>query len=138
MSVQSNLSPTSPTMRKRQRTDLPGNPGSGDGGHPPPLPGPVGDDAFINDDAANDSAVEEDEEEGEKPGTRRPGVERSRLNSFRISRDVTLRSQKGKQVCSQTVLRLDRSSHMPIYRHYEKGNSSSINVHHPTHFSPGI
>ena len=64
MSAQSNLSPTSPTMRKRQRTDLPGNPGSGDG-HPPPLPGPVGDDAFINDDAANESGGDEEEDEGE-------------------------------------------------------------------------
>jgi len=51
-------------MRKRQRTDLPGNPGSGD--HPPPLPGPVGDDAFINDDAANESGGE-DEDEDDKP-----------------------------------------------------------------------
>ncbi len=65
MSAQSNISPTSPTMRKRQRTDLPGNPGSGDG-HPPPLPGPVGDDAFINDDAANESGADDDDDE-EKP-----------------------------------------------------------------------
>ena len=64
MSAQSNMSPTSPTMRKRQRTDLPGNPGAD--GHPPPLPGPVGDDAFINDDAANESGADEDEDE-EKP-----------------------------------------------------------------------
>jgi hypothetical protein len=49
-------------MRKRQRTDLPA--GSGDG-HPPPLPVPVGDDAFINDDAANDSAGDEEEEDGD-------------------------------------------------------------------------
>ncbi|KAF9524285.1 SRF-type transcription factor (DNA-binding and dimerization domain)-domain-containing protein [Crepidotus variabilis] len=55
-------SPTSPTMRKRQRTDLPGNPGD----HAPPLPGPIADDAFINDDAANDSAGDEDEDD-EKP-----------------------------------------------------------------------
>jgi len=69
------------------------------------------------------------------PGrTRRQAAERSRSNSSRISLDVTLHSQKGKQVCSQ-LLPFHHSSHMPIYRHYEKGNSSSIIVHHPTHSS---
>ncbi|CAA7262931.1 unnamed protein product [Cyclocybe aegerita] len=61
------LSPTSPTMRKRQRTvDHPGGTAPADGLPPPPGSAPVGEDAFINDHEALDSNGEDDEED-EKP-----------------------------------------------------------------------
>lgn len=63
-------SPTSPTMRKRQRTlDIHSATSAPADGHPNPpgtAPAPVGDDAFINDHDAVDSNGEDDEDE-EKP-----------------------------------------------------------------------
>ncbi|KAH9480653.1 Serum response factor-like protein A [Psilocybe cubensis] len=59
------MSPTSPTMRKRQRTV--DHPGPADG-HPPPAPGPqVGDDAFINDHDAAESGGDDDDDDDAKP-----------------------------------------------------------------------
>ena len=65
LSPTSHLSPTSPTMRKRQRTiEHVGNAPPAEG--PIPLSGPaaVGDDSFIHDNDAVDSAGEDDDEDG--------------------------------------------------------------------------
>lgn len=133
MSGQSNLSPTSPTMRKRQRTDLTGNPD----GHPPPLPGPVGDDAFINDDAANESGAD-DEEDEERPKDKKAGRRKIKIEFIQDKSRRHITFSKRKAGMLSVRLRLV-SSHMPIYRHYEKGNSSSINDHTPpTHPSIGL
>jgi hypothetical protein len=95
MPAQSNLSPTSPTMRKRQRTDLPGNPGSGDG-HPPPLPGPVGDDAFINDDAANESGADEDDDEDKPKSDKKAGRRKIKIEFIqdKSRRHITFSKRK--------------------------------------------
>ncbi|KAF8889987.1 SRF-type transcription factor (DNA-binding and dimerization domain)-domain-containing protein [Gymnopilus junonius] len=58
------ISPTSPTMRKRQRTDLPGAPSDQ---QPPPGPPQVGDDAFINDHDAVESGGDDDDDDEQKP-----------------------------------------------------------------------
>jgi pheromone receptor transcription factor len=70
LSPTSHLSPTSPTMRKRQRTlDHVGNAAPADG-HAIPLSGPaaaaVGDDAFITDHDAVESGGDDDDDD-EKP-----------------------------------------------------------------------
>ena len=69
LSPTSHLSPTSPTMRKRQRTlDHVGNAAPAEG-HAIPLSGPaaVGDDAFITDHDAVESGVDDDDDDGDKP-----------------------------------------------------------------------
>ena len=62
------ISPTSPSMRKRQRTDLPGAPPA-EGHPPPPPPGPpqVGEDVFIQDhDAAENGGDDDDDDDDDE------------------------------------------------------------------------
>ena len=64
---------------------------------PPLLPGPVGDDAFINDDAVNDSAVEEDKEEGEKPRNMKAGRRKIKIEFIQDKSRCHITFSKGKQ-----------------------------------------
>ena len=66
LSPTSHLSPTSPTMRKRQRTlDHVGNAAPAEGHVPLSGPGAVGDDAFITDRDAVESGGDDEDDDGE-------------------------------------------------------------------------
>lgn len=104
LSPTSHLSPTSPTMRKRQRTlDHVGNPASAEA-HAIPLSGPgaVGDDAFINDQDAVDSAGDDDDDE-EKPKDKKAGRRKIKIEYIqdKSRRHITFSKRKAGNVVSQ-------------------------------------
>ena len=130
LSPTSHLSPTSPTMRKRQRTlDHVGNAAPGEG-HAIPLSGPaaVGDDGFINDNDAVDSAGDDDDDE-EKPKDKKAGRRKIKIEYIqdKSRRHITFSKRKAGMLFHNKLPYYP--SHMPIYRHYEKGNIYSRFVH---------
>ncbi|KAF9565765.1 SRF-TF-domain-containing protein [Agrocybe pediades] len=89
------VSPTSPTMRKRQRTtDHPGAPTTTDGIPLPPV-GPVTDDAFITDHDANDSGAE-DEDDEDKPKDKKAGRRKIKIEFIqdKSRRHITFSKRK--------------------------------------------
>ena len=133
LSPTSHLAPTSPTMRKRQRTlDHVGNAPPAEG-HPIPLSGPaaVGDDAFIADHEAVDSAGDDDDDDegGLKPKDKKAGRRKIKIEYIqdKSRRHITFSKRKAGTLFQLTP---NYPSHnMPIYRHYEKGNIYSRFVH---------
>ena len=120
------LSPTSPNMRsKRQRTDQPAP-----DGHPPPPPGaqPVGDDVFVQDGDAVDSGADEDEDEEKPKSDKKAGRRKIKIEFIqdKSRRHITFSKRKAGMLVA--VLPQSSPSHMPIYRHYEKGNILSQSV----------
>ena len=127
-----NLSPTSPTMRKRQRTlDHVGNAAPVDGHSiPPPGPPAVGDDAFITDHDAIESGGEDDDDDEKPKSDKKAGRRKIKIEYIqdKSRRHITFSKRKaGMFVSVSSSLLLP--SHMPIYRHYEKGNIYSRSVH---------
>ena len=98
LSPTSHLSPTSPTMRKRQRTlDHVGN--APVEGHAIPLSGPaaVGDDAFITDrDAVESGAEEDDDDDGTKPKDKKAGRRKIKIEYIqdKSRRHITFSKRK--------------------------------------------
>ncbi|KAF5360372.1 hypothetical protein D9756_004914 [Leucocoprinus leucothites] len=94
------VSPTSPTMRKRQRTlDMhPGNVAPADPHQPAPgaPPAPVGDDAFINDHDAVDSAGEDDDEEDKPKSDKKAGRRKIKIEFIqdKSRRHITFSKRK--------------------------------------------
>lgn len=127
-------SPTSPTMRKRQRTlDMhPGNSAPADG-HPPTgaAPAPVGDDAFINDHDAVDSGGDDDDDEEKPKSDKKAGRRKIKIEFIqdKSRRHITFSKRKAGKVPS-SLLTILFPSHMSISRHYEKGNlpASFVNL----------
>jgi pheromone receptor transcription factor len=141
LSPTSHLSPTSPTMRKRQRTlDHVGNAAPADG-HAMPLSGPaaVGDDAFITDHDAVESGVDEDDDDDgvTKPKDKKAGRRKIKIEYIqdKSRRHITFSKRKAGMLFHKLLA--THPSHMPIYRHYEKGNIYSRFVHPLlSHLSP--
>ena len=114
------LSPTSPNMRsKRQRTDQPAP-----DGHPPPPPGapPVGEDVFVQDGDAVDSGADEDEDEEKPKSDKKAGRRKIKIEFIQDKSRRHITFSKRKAGVLVAVLPQSSPSHMPIYRHYEKGN----------------
>jgi pheromone receptor transcription factor len=132
LSPTSHLTPTSPTMRKRQRTlDHVGNAAPPDGhAIPPPGQPAVGDDAFITDHDAIESGADDDEEDLDKPKDKKAGRRKIKIEYIqdKSRRHITFSKRKAGMFVSQKSWLL-LPSHMPIYRHYEKGNIYSRFVH---------
>ncbi|KIK03363.1 hypothetical protein K443DRAFT_676848 [Laccaria amethystina LaAM-08-1] len=97
--LQNTGQPTSPTMRKRQRTlDMhPGNPAPAEG-HPPPPSGPpaVVEDAFINDHDAVDSAGEDDDEDDKPKSDKKAGRRKIKIEFIqdKSRRHITFSKRK--------------------------------------------
>lgn len=104
LSPTSHLSPTSPTMRKRQRTlDHVGNPAPADG-HAIPLSGPaaVGDDAFITDhDAVESGGEDDDDEDVGKPKDKKAGRRKIKIEYIqdKSRRHITFSKRKAGMCC---------------------------------------
>lgn len=130
LSPTSHLSPTSPTMRKRQRTlDHVGNAAPPEG-HAMPLAGPgVGDDAFITDHDAVESGADDDDDDEKPKSDKKAGRRKIKIEYIqdKSRRHITFSKRKAGMCCFKYSLLLP--SHMPIYRHYEKGNIYSRFVH---------
>ena len=107
LSPTSHLSPTSPTMRKRQRTlDHVGNPAPVEG-HAIPLSGPaaVGDDAFITDHDAVDSGADE-EDDDEKPKDKKAGRRKIKIEYIqdKSRRHITFSKRKAGMLLFHKLL----------------------------------
>jgi pheromone receptor transcription factor len=93
-----NLSPTSPTMRKRQRTlDHVGNSAPADGhAIPPPGPPAVGDDAFITDHDAVESGGDDDEDEDKPKSDKKAGRRKIKIEYIqdKSRRHITFSKRK--------------------------------------------
>ena len=96
-----NLSPTSPTMRKRQRTLDHVAPVDG---HtiPPPGPPAVGDDAFITDHDAVESGGDDDDDD-DKPKDKKAGRRKIKIEYIqdKSRRHITFSKRKAGNVVSQ-------------------------------------
>ena len=98
LSPTSHLSPTSPTMRKRQRTlDQVGNAAPAEG-QAIPLSGPaaVGDDAFITDHDAIESGADEEEDDVERPRDKKAGRRKIKIEYIqdKSRRHITFSKRK--------------------------------------------
>jgi hypothetical protein len=128
-------SPTSPSMRKRQRTlDMHSAASAPADGHPNPTgaaPAPVGDDAFINDHDAVDSNGEDDEDEEKPKSDKKAGRRKIKIEFIqdKSRRHITFSKRKaGKAPATSRTL---FPSHIAIYRHHEKGNFFTCFVFRP-------
>jgi pheromone receptor transcription factor len=98
LSPTTHLPPTSPTMRKRQRTlDHVGNVSPGDGHAIPPAGVPaVGDDAFITDHDAIESGADDDEEDGKPKSDKKAGRRKIKIEYIqdKSRRHITFSKRK--------------------------------------------
>lgn len=132
-------SPTSPTMRKRQRTlDMHSATSAPADGHPTPTgaaPAPVGDDAFINDHDAVDSGGEDDDDDEKPKSDKKAGRRKIKIEFIqdKSRRHITFSKRKAGKALS-SLLTLLFPSHMSISRHYEKGNQPASFVFNSTNY----
>ena len=107
LSPTSHLSPTSPTMRKRQRTlDHVGNAAPAEGHVPLSGPAAVGDDAFITDHDAVESGGEDDEDEDKPKSDKKAGRRKIKIEYIqdKSRRHITFSKRKAGMLLFHKLL----------------------------------